>query len=89
MKDNEQISKSQIDVGQFLHISERRNRRRNANEDVEVGEYLRIAEGKSNRITKKNIYEIKNRMKDIKGFDLIGNITIEDVTRKTIMRIIS
>ena len=86
MKGNEQVSKSPINVGQFLHMSEKRNRRRNANEDVEVGEFLRIAEGKSNRITKKNIYEIKNRMKDTKGFDLFGNITIEGVTRKTNMR---
>ena len=84
MKGLEQNSKNQTDVGQFLRMSKRQNRRNAI--DVDVGEFLRIAEGKSTRINKKNVYEIKDKMKDSKGFDLIGNITINGIKRKTNMR---
>ena len=86
MKTTEQNSESQIDVGEFLRLSERQNRARFKNEDIDVGEFFRIAESRSNRINKKNVFEIKDKMKNSNGFDLIGNITIKGVKRKNNMR---
>ena len=71
MKTTEQKSKSQIDVGEFLRMSERQNRSRQLPGDIDFGEFFRIAEGKSSTITKKNVYEIKDKMKDSNGFDLL------------------
>ena len=83
MKTTEQNSKSQIDVGEFLHMSERQNRSRRLPEDIDFGEFFRIAENRSNRITKKNMNEIREKMKNSKGFDLIGKIDIQGETKKT------
>ena len=69
-------------------MSERQIRSRRI-EDIDVGEFFRLAEGKSSRrmnINKKNVYEIKDKMKDSKGFDLITNIEIQGVNRRTNMR---
>ena len=60
MKTTEQNSKSQIDVGEFLRMSERQNRSRRLPEDIDLGKFFRIAQGKSGRINKKNVYEIKD-----------------------------
>ena len=70
-------------------MSERQNHRRNAKENVDVGECVRIAEVRSNRINKKNVYEIKDKMKESKGFNLVSNITINGVKRKTNMRFLA
>ena len=53
MKTTEQNSKSQIDVGEFLRMSERQNRSRRIPEDIDLGEFFRIAESRSNRIVRK------------------------------------
>ena len=61
MKTTEQNSKSQIDVGEFLRMSERQNRSRRIPEDIDLGEFFRIAESRSNRIVRKNIHEIREK----------------------------
>ena len=82
MKTTEQNSKSQIDVGEFLRMSERQNRSRRVPEDIDLGKFFRIAESRSNRIVRKNIHEIREKMKKSKGFDLVGNIKINGISKK-------
>ena len=83
MKTREQNS---VYVGKFLHMSERQNRSRQIPEDIDIGEFFRIAENRSNKITKKNMNEIREKKKNSKGFDLIGKIEIQGETKKTNMR---
>ena len=57
MKGNLQNSKNQVDVGQFLRMSERPNRKRSTNEDIDAGEFFRSPEGKS--ISEDNVLKSK------------------------------
>ena len=70
-----------------MRPNERNSKRQSNNEDIDVGRFFELAEAERSNIRGLNVHELRDKLNNgNRGFELVGNLTINGIKMKTNMR---
>ena len=72
-----------------MRQAKEQNSKKQAHDDdeIDVGRFFELAEADKSNIKGLNVHEIRDKLNDKnRGFELVGDITINGIKRKTNMR---